>query len=301
MEANGNGHPKLLHFPHPPKRVVSLVPSITESMFTLGFGERVVGITDYCVHPSEALANLPRIGGTKNPRVEDILSLQPELVIANMEENTPQTVEALEAEGVQVWVTFPKTVQDAMDLLWTLVGLYMDKLAAIKLETLELTLDWARTAGMSQEPVRYFCPIWFERLEDGTPWWMTFNAQTYTNDLIGICGGENVFSGRERLYPLGADLGRTEPLEQPDRDKRYPRVRLEEIVAANPTVVILPDEPFPFDDSLREEMCSLLEDVDAVKNDRVFQVDGSLITWHGTRLALALRELPALFDRLSGS
>ena len=106
----GNGRDKALHFHHPPKRVVSLVPSMTESLFDLGLGDVVVGITDYCIYPAELLKNLPRVGGTKDVSEDEILDLKPDFVIANQEENSRQLVEKLEAAGIRVWVTFPKSV-----------------------------------------------------------------------------------------------------------------------------------------------------------------------------------------------
>ena len=104
------------HFETTPQRVVSLVPSYTESMVDLGFGANVVGVTDYCVHPQDSLLNIPRVGGPKNPRIEDILSLAPDLVLANQEENMLGDVEALEKAGIPVWVSFPQTVQEALDV-----------------------------------------------------------------------------------------------------------------------------------------------------------------------------------------
>ena len=98
-----------LQFDHAPRRVVSLVPSLTESLFELGVGDTVVGVTDYCIHPAERLAGLPRLGGPKNPDIAAIAALQPDLVLANWEENTRQAVEALE-RGVPVWVTLPLSV-----------------------------------------------------------------------------------------------------------------------------------------------------------------------------------------------
>ena len=119
MVEDGNGRKTALTFHHPPRRVVSLVPSMTESMFELGFGETVVGITDYCTRPAAALADLPRLGGPKNPRLSEIIALKPELVLANWEENTRQSVEALEDAGVFVWVTFPKRRQRKSSKAWS--------------------------------------------------------------------------------------------------------------------------------------------------------------------------------------
>lgn len=294
MSTNGNGHREALHFHKIPERVVSLVPSMTESLFELGLGEYVVGITDYCVYPEGELTGVPRLGGTKDPRVTDILELKPELVLANWEENTRGTVESLEAEGVPVWVTFPGTVRAALDVLWTLVGLFKSRMAAIRLETLELTLDWEASAVEETGKRPYFCPIWFDRTKSGQLWWMTFNHQTYTHDLLNHLGFKNVFADRKRRYPLDADLGLTRAVDPGDRDTRYPRVALEEIKASSPEMIILPDEPFVFDETFQRQLEDLLVDTPAVQCGCVRRVDGSLLTWHGTRLARAIRELPAL-------
>ena len=83
----------------PPARIVSLVPSLTEALFWLGVGDRVAGVTDFCVHPAEPLALRPRVGGTKNPDLDAVRALSPELVVANREENRERDVRALEADG----------------------------------------------------------------------------------------------------------------------------------------------------------------------------------------------------------
>ena len=83
------------------RRIVSLVPSITESLFALGLGERVVGVTDWCVHPADGVAALPKVGGTKDADVEAIERLAPDLVIANREENTRRVVDALRSRGIE--------------------------------------------------------------------------------------------------------------------------------------------------------------------------------------------------------
>ncbi len=278
----------------PPRRVVSLVPSLTESLFDLGFGDTVVGITDYCGHPADKLGGLPRLGGTKNPRVADILALQPDLVLANQEENAPRTVEALQEAGVPVWVTFPKTVAEAMDVLWALSRLYKRGTAVARLQVLERVLDIAEEAGASRPPVAVFCPIWQGETADGRLWWMTFNRETYPHDVLALLGARNVFAERERRYPLEADLGTAEPLPAGGGDTRYPRVTVEEVRAARPEVILLPSEPYAFGAREREQLLSLLPDAPAVREGRVHLVDGTLLTWHGTRLGRALQELPPL-------
>jgi ABC-type Fe3+-hydroxamate transport system substrate-binding protein len=276
----------------PPQRVVSLVPSVTESLFDLNLGNRLVAITDYCIYPAEGVAKLPRIGGTKNPDVKRIIELAPDLVIANQEENREQDVEALRAAGIPVWVTFPKTVLDAINLLWNIMHVFDEPAMVPRVRLIEQTYDWVARIGETREqPCRVFAPIWFEPL-------MTFNADTYAHDLLRVCGGTNVFAERQRAYPLRADLGEAEPYPADDpraqgRDTRYPRVTLKEVEAAQPDMILLPSEPFPFtEDHIPYFMA--LDTPARNRKDGIILVDGSLLTWHGTRLAHAMNTLPAL-------
>jgi len=295
-KSGGNGHQDDLHFSKPPERVVSLAPSITESMFDLGFGDHVVGITDYCIHPAKEVEKLTHIGGPKTPDVQAILALQPDLIIANWEENTRAAVESLRAAGQAVWVTFPQTVRESIDVLWTLADLFQNKMAKIRLQTLELTLDWAISAAAERRPIRYFCPIWYSQQETGFPWWMTFNQKTYCHDLLELLGGQNVFARRERRFPLLAEFGLASEILETQADTRYPRVGAQEICLARPDLILLPDEPYPFNPTEVDQIKDLLGDTPAVQNESVYLIDGTLITWPGTRLALSLRELPALLD-----
>ena len=97
------------------------MPSLTESLFQLGCGDRLVAVTDYCVHPAGPVSALPRVGGTKNPDLARIRSALPDLILASREENAREAVETLQAEGFRVWVTFPTTVGGVLELLWALV------------------------------------------------------------------------------------------------------------------------------------------------------------------------------------
>lgn len=289
----GNGHSPILTFTQAPKRVVSLVPSMTESLFDLGQGARVVGVTDFCRPPEGDSARLTRVGGTRSPNLETILSLSPDLVIANQEENSREAVEGLEAKGIKVWVTFPRSVGGAIEVLWALIELFRaDPKAVLTVRTLETTLEWTAKAAMGKSPTRVFCPIWQGDSAEHGLWWMTFNQRTYAHDLLACCGGHNVFSQRDRRYPLEADLGAAPPEGPGERDTRYPRVLPEEVREAQPEAILLPSEPFVFDGRSAERISELLADTPAVRNERVHLVDGSLITWHGTRLARALSEIP---------
>jgi len=247
------------------KRIVSLVPSVTESLFCLGLGDRVVGITDWCVHPSDRVSGLPKVGGTKNPSVRRILELEPDLVIANREENRKRTVVALRAAGIDVWVTYPRTVRDGVALLRELADLGA---TAEAVESVVGPVEEAVRAAEVQRPSRglpVFCPVWKNP-------WMAVGGETYASSLLELCGGANVF----------ADLG----------DRRYPIVELQQVVAAAPEVILLPSEPYDFGprDILELERWTL----PAARNRRIHLIDGTLVSWYGPRIEPAIAAIRAL-------
>lgn len=249
-----------------PQRIISLVPSLTESLFELALGERVIAVTDYCVHPAQKVASLPRIGGTKNPNVKQIIDMKPDLVFANKEENRRKDVEALQAAGIPVWITYPRTVQDVFNLLWEVMEVCEETSMVPRVRHIEQLYDWV--AGISRakedEECRVFVPIWKDP-------YMSFNTDTYIHDLLRVCGGTNVFAGAS---------------------DRYPRVTLDAVAAAAPDIVLLPSEPYGF----TEQDIPVFEamDIPAAWHKRIRLVDGSLLTWHGTRVAHALSILPEL-------
>lgn len=294
--SGGNGRSTLLVFTRAPERVVSLVPSMTETLLEFGVGHTLVGATDYCRLPEELAGRVTRVGGTRTADAAAICALAPEIVLANQEENEKDLVEALEAAGLKVWVTFPRSVRGAMDVMWQLAELFRIWDASPKLHVLEATLEWTMRASDEGKRPRVFCPIWQDRMPDGEPWWMTFGSGTYAHDVLQVCGAENAFADRQRSYPLEADLGRG-PAEEPgDRDRRYPRVGLPEVLRATPEVILLPDEPFHFDADHEAALREALAATPAVQAGRVHRVDGTLIAWHGTRLGRALVELPLLLQ-----
>ncbi|GIK29410.1 MAG: ABC transporter substrate-binding protein [Chloroflexota bacterium] len=281
---------------YPPQTVVSLVPSVTESLYELGLGARVLGVTDYCTRPAEQVQYQTRVGGTKNPDIAKIAALAPELVIVNVEENRRQDADALLAAGLNVWVTHPRTVRDAINLLWTIMSVFEAPERSERVRHLERMYDWVSSATRAKERKgrlpTVFAPIWPDPL-------MTFNGDTYMHDILHVCGALSSFADRERRYPLAADIGDAEAYAPDDpraagRDTRYPRIRLEEVEAAQPDIILLPDEPFRFDEQHRSMFESL--NIPAARHGRIHLVDGSLLTWHGTRLAAALQELPVLLE-----
>ncbi len=285
---------RLPEFDHPPERVVSLIPSTTENLFVLGFGESVVGVTDYCTSPAEKLVAMTRVGGPKKPNIEQIIALQPELVFANQEENSAATVEALTAAGIRVWLSFPQTIDDAIVELNNLSAIYHTDRTAMQIRTLQVAADTARSAVEYQQKVRYFCPIW-QGEDNHETWWMTFNQQTYAHDVLAMFGGQNIFAERQRRYPLAADLGKAEPEDAGERDVRYPRVTVEEVLAAEPELILLPDDPFDFSEQDKDRFLDLLSATPAVKTGRIVFIDGRLIAWYGVRLGRAFQELPLIF------
>lgn len=253
-----------------PRRIVSLVPSLTEALFALGLGDRVLGVTQWCVHPAEAVARLPHLGGTKDPDLDAIRALEPELVIANREENTRRDVARLESWGIPVWVTYPRTVAEAVALLREIAvrGAREAELRTV-VEPIEASVERA-ARERPQRLTRYFCPIW------KSPW-MAVGADTYASDLLGLCGGENVFANRE--------------------GRRYPLVRDPEIVAAAPEVILLPDEPYAFGPREVTEFAAV--PVPAARDGRIHLIDGTLVSWYGPRIGRAIETLRVLLRPLS--
>lgn len=265
-----------------PQRIVSLVPSWTEALFALGARDRVVGVTDYCIHPADDVVTKTKIGGTKNPRVEQILALAPDLVIANIEENRKIDVDALQARGVPVFATFARTVHAAIDELRALAGLVGARNADAIIAPIERALA---TAPRPAHRPRVFVAIWRDP-------WMTANGDTYIGNLIETCGGENIFSERKRRYPLIADLGSAPAQELGSRDTRYPRVSLDEIGTCKPDVILLPDEPYRFTtrdaDDLRARP--------PLRNVRIYLIDGTLVSWYGVRTGRAIESISKLLE-----
>ena len=212
------------------------------------------------------MATKRKVGGEKDPDVEAIRGLAPELVVANLEENRRADVEALRASGIPVWVTFPRTVEDGIALIRELGALTGRDAAAEALAApLAERHRETQAAGAGRRPARVFCPIWRRP-------YMTVNRDTYVHDVLAVCGGLNVFA---------------------DRPVRYPEVTLDDVAAAAPEVILLPDEPFRFRPRHLPDF-EAFPHVPAVAAGRIHFVDGKLLTWYGRRIGEALDRLPPL-------
>jgi ABC-type Fe3+-hydroxamate transport system substrate-binding protein len=281
-------------FARAPKRIVSLVPSDTLTVAALGCSASLVGRTDYCELPAELVAKLPSVGGTKNPNLEAVFGLEPDLVLANQEENTKSDLEAIASKGIRVYIAFPKRVADGIA--------HMAKLARIlevghDLSVRELckrgyeAVQRAEAARASKRAVRTFCPIWMTPL-------MTIHARTYVSDMLAMAGAENVFADRERRYPLAADLAGAVPHDAAhvgERDTRYPRVTMDEVNARAPDLILLPDEPHPFTEE--DAQVFRKESTPAAARGAIVRTDGKDLSWYGARSVDALPRLRALVDQ----
>ncbi len=273
----------------PAQRIVSLVPSETETVVALVGAHKLVGRTDYCVQPKGQLEHVVSVGGTKNPNCDQIITLRPDLVLCNQEENTPAIVETLRAAGLSVHVSFPKTVDEGRALISDLVQLLGIENDAVILQldhALERVKKWRATVV----PVRVFCPIWMDPL-------MTIHGETFISDALDLVGAHNIFSDRPRRYPLAADLGLRPALSGEKikgRDTRYPRVTLEELIERRPQLILLPDEPHPFSEQDAQVFRALpLADL------RVEFCAGRALCWYSTAMGQGLLDLIAQLHGMS--
>jgi iron complex transport system substrate-binding protein len=276
-----------MHTPFPievlPERVISLVPSITESMFELGLGKWMVGCTDYCMYPKKDVESLAKVGGPKHINTDLIVQLNPALVLANREENSLEDITILEEQGIPVWGAFPLTVRDAMDDLWGLAGLFQSDHAARIVRSLEDSLDWLKASIEEQPKISYFCPIWKDTFQGG-PRWMTFNQATYMSDLLSLFGGINIFGDFQQNNT------------DDEKKKRYPMISMEQVLQKEPNLIILPDEPYRFSEQDRNSFLDIFQTSKCAPVPQVKLVEGAMIMWHGTRLARAFDCLPELFS-----
>jgi ABC-type Fe3+-hydroxamate transport system substrate-binding protein len=258
---------RVIDIPAPPQRVVSLVPSITETLFALGIGERVVGVTEYCTHPPDEIAKITKIGGTKNPQLEAILALSPDIVIVNDEENRQEDFTWLAEHGLTLYVTAPRTVADGISMVEKL-GKVLDCHTTSEALVTHLRAVYGRVTNESiQTPrLRVFCPIWRKP-------WMAFNADTYPDNMIRCCGGENIF--REKA-------------------ERYFSTTLEEVAALAPDIVLLPSEPYPFA-TKHFAFLKPLADTPAGRAGHFYCIDGMALCWYGPRIADGLEQLSRRF------
>jgi ABC-type Fe3+-hydroxamate transport system substrate-binding protein len=231
-------------------RVVSLVPSLTETVAVTAPG-LLAGATDWCAHP--AGLDVPRVRGTKNPDLAAVIALRPDVVLANEEENRPADLVALRAAGLPVWVTVIRTLDEAMASLRRLLTVACQLPVPAWLDEAQQAWD---LRPVPPAPRRAVIPIWRRP-------WMVLGRDTFAGDVLARLGVANLYAGHA---------------------ERYPKVPLDDLLAARPDLVVLPDEPYHF---TAGDGPACFPGVPAAL------VSGRHLTWYGPSLAEAPQILAA--------
>ncbi len=240
----------------PPVRIISLVPSQTELLFDLGLDEEVVGITKFCIHPESWFRSKTRVGGTKTVNLDRIKELQPDLIIANKEENTREEIEYL-STIYPVWISDIATVDDALVMIRE-VGKITNRQAQASVIIDEINKGFLGFEIQSKpKRVAYF--IWRNP-------WMCAGGGTFINNLIEKAGWTNVL----------ADIS------------RYPEIDLQLLKDRSVDTILLSSEPYPFKDEHIAEIRTQLPGV------KVLIVDGEMFSWYGSRLRFSANYIKSL-------
>ena len=238
-------------------RIVSLVPSITELLFDLGVGSRVVGRTTFCVHPHDSVAKVPRVGGTKTPRLERIRALEPTHVIVNVDENRREDAEALAAFIPNVVVTHPLGPRDNPALYRLVGGIFASGEA-----TERLCLAFERAVSALESAVHRFPERKVLYLIWRDPW-MTVSRDTYVSRTLALVN----------FLTAGGDPCR-----------RYPELELGPELLAGVDLVLLSSEPFPFRERHMEEIRAHA----GARCPSIRLFDGEMASWYGSRAIRAM-------------
>jgi ABC-type Fe3+-hydroxamate transport system substrate-binding protein len=233
-----------------PQRIISVVPSQTELLYDLGLMDRIAGITKFCIHPEEMFRTKTRVGGTKQLNIEKIEALNPDLVIANKEENTKDQLEEL-MKFVPVWISDIKNLDDALAMIIATGEITGTKKSASEIAGLIQKKFHELEKTVSQK-VRAAYLIWQKP-------YMVAGGDTFINDMMKRVGHENIFKN----------------------ENRYPETSLEKINTLKPDVIFLSSEPFPFKEKHQKDL------EQKCPGSRVLLVDGEMFSWYGSRLIRA--------------
>ncbi|MBI1381673.1 MAG: ABC transporter substrate-binding protein [Planctomycetaceae bacterium] len=251
-------------------RIVSLCPSLTELVFELGLGSKLVGVTEYCIRPADGVLHLAKVGGTKDPNLARIAELRPDLVLMNEEENRREDADELARLGLETHATFPCTVEETAATVREIGRRLAAVPAAERIaEGIEAALARAAKATACRPPLRFAYVIWRKP-------WMTAAEGTYVSSLLEAAGGDNV------VGPCPS---------------RYPAIGEDQLAAANPGAVLLATEPFPF----QPKHVAELSQASGISACRFRIADGELLSWHGARTAAGLDYAVRLLDELRGA
>lgn len=240
-----------------PQRIISLVPSQTEFLYDLGLENRIAGQTVFCVHPHEKFTGATKVGGTKKVRYEAIASLNPDLIICNKEENTPEIVETL-SRSYPVWVSDIRNIEDACRMMEELGKLLSEKHNEsgsendkVEKRAYDIADEVRKSFGDLGQNPSHTCLylIWKDP-------YMAAGKDTFIDSMLAYAGFSN-------LLPAGS---------------RYPELGLEEIAALKPEFILLSSEPYPFKEKHIAELSS------GLPGTKVVLVDGEFFSWYGSRL-----------------
>ncbi|WP_164219771.1 helical backbone metal receptor [Virgibacillus sp. YIM 98842] len=234
-----------VEFAYPPKRIISIVPGITDILYSLELENEIVGRTRYCIYPKEKVAQAKTIGGTKKVKFDQIRELNPALIIAEKEENTKEIVEQLEKE-FPVYVCEIQTVDDTFKIIEDL-GTITDR--RVESEKLQSEIATAIQSLPSGHGKKYAYIIWQNP-------YMAAGSDTYITSLLDKMGFTNAFA---------------------DYDGRYPEVTEEDFRNADLDYIFLATEPFPFREKHIQQFSKLFPDV------TVMSLDGEMF-WYGPRM-----------------
>ncbi len=241
-------------------RIVSLVPSQTELLYDLGLNNEVVGITKFCVHPPAWFRSKTRIGGTKSVHIDQVKALQPDLIIANKEENLKEQVDTLSAI-CPVWTSDIGNLQQALQMIET-IGNMTGKATAAQ-EMITTIRERFATLTPASPAIRTSYLIWKDP-------YMTIGGDTFINDMLTRCGFDNIFKDRER----------------------YPVVTPADISQLDCQLLLLSSEPFPF---AAQHISALQQQL---PNTKILLADGEMFSWYGSRLLHAPAYFESLIEQL---
>lgn len=239
---------RMVDVPFPPQRIVSLVPSQTELLHDLGVADHVAGITKFCIHPHAWTRTVEKVGGSKTFHIDRIQALQPDLIIANKEENGEALIRQLMDE-FPVWVSNVITVDDALAMIHT-VG---EMVGSAQHNAMIAEISTRLSQAPPGPPRRAAYLIWNEPV-------MVAGGGTFINSMLKVAGFENVYSEEER----------------------YPATTQEDLAQKQPDVVLLSSEPFPFSEK------HIATYQQACPGARILCVDATYFSWYGSRMLGAM-------------
>jgi ABC-type Fe3+-hydroxamate transport system substrate-binding protein len=245
-----------------PTRIISLVPSQTELLYDLGLRDEVIGITKFCIHPDEWFRRKQRVGGTKNLKIDLIKSLNPDLILANKEENLKEEIEILQND-FNVYVSDISTINEALQMIEDI-----GKLVHCQQKSIEI-VNGIKAEMMTQSRFEKKDKIDALYLIWQNPYMVAGN-DTFIHDMMLEAGFNNLV-----------------------KQNRYPMMTLEEIKSINPTVIMLSSEPFPFADK------HIIEWQMQLPNTKIILVDGELFSWYGSRMLKSFQYFRGLYEELS--